>query len=282
MFDKMRIFINQAMLDFKVPEVEVVLALDPYEKSWRHEAYPLYKGNRPEAIVNKAFIKQNMVSLCDALGNHLRFIPCGAENAEADDVIATLTKDAQAQDITTIIYSTDADFIQLLSDNVHQYRPLGNAYYVTLPGELKIAHASVWCESPEHFLQLSVLTGQAGKDGIYHIKCPDEIPEGKRRPPFGVKAAQKVIDAAADIGEYVLEKFGEECLCRYERNDRLINFKNVPEAIKASVLETFLSAKDCRPGKCTLCAFVKEFAPYSEMDRDDIQDLGGLYNTCII
>jgi hypothetical protein len=56
----------------------------------------------------------------------------------------------------------------------------------------------------------------------------------------------------------------------------------VPEVIKASVLETFLSAKDCRPGKCMLCDFVKEFAPYSEMDKDDIQDLGELYNTCII
>ncbi len=85
----------------------------------RTEALPEYKAERDP-------MPDDMELQLDALDDWLEaaglFSWC-AEGVEADDVIGTLTRQAEAAGLPVVIASSDKDFFQLINPNVHLLNP---------------------------------------------------------------------------------------------------------------------------------------------------------------
>ncbi len=93
----------------------------------RVEMYEAYKANRdetPEAIkIAVPYIEDILKAM---------HIPIMVKNGyEADDVIGTLSKQAEKEGYKTFMVTPDKDFAQLVSDNIFMYRPVFGGGYET-------------------------------------------------------------------------------------------------------------------------------------------------------
>jgi DNA polymerase I len=93
----------------------VAVAFDAGKQTFRHAVYEEYKGTRqktPSELSEQFPLVKDVLA---AFG-----IPAlELENYEADDIIGTLSRLADAAGIQTLIVSGDKDLLQLVSDNVH-------------------------------------------------------------------------------------------------------------------------------------------------------------------
>ncbi len=110
------------------------VAFDPSGPTFRHEAYKPYKAQReetPEAIrfavpIIKDILKAYNIPVIEVKG------------FEADDVIGTLAKQSQQMEgIETYMMTPDKDYGQLVSPNVHIYKPRHDGGFDTI-GEKEI------------------------------------------------------------------------------------------------------------------------------------------------
>ncbi|MFD0937369.1 5'-3' exonuclease H3TH domain-containing protein, partial [Methylobacterium trifolii] len=93
------------------------IVFDKSEGSFRKELYPEYKGHRPDAPDD---LKRQMPLMRDAVrafGLHA----IEMERYEADDLIATYTRQAEARGAGVIIVSSDKDLMQLVGPLVRFY-----------------------------------------------------------------------------------------------------------------------------------------------------------------
>jgi len=105
----MMTMLKSLLADYQPRYAAVVF--DVKGKTFRHDLYPDYKANRqpmPKALYMQI---QHTHQMVQALG-----FPLLMENGvEADDVIGTLAKQAEAAGIRTLIFSADKDFAQLVN-----------------------------------------------------------------------------------------------------------------------------------------------------------------------
>ena len=94
-----------------------LVAFDAGKTTFRHSKYSEYKGGRqktpPELSEQFPYIRQ----LLDAY--HIKRYEL--DNYEADDIIGTLSRQADEEDFETIIITGDRDLTQLATDNVTIY-----------------------------------------------------------------------------------------------------------------------------------------------------------------
>lgn len=121
-------------------ENKMVLCLDN-KVTWRHTYYELnkpktpdyigmkYKGNRvKDEEIPWDSIYESMNNICEALKEHSDLYVVKVDNAEADDIIAVLSKKFKNQE-TVWVLSPDKDFVQLQVHNqVAIYDPLKSAF----------------------------------------------------------------------------------------------------------------------------------------------------------
>lgn len=97
--------------------IALLVAFDAGKTTFRHSKYSEYKGGRqstpPELSEQFPYIRQ----LLDTY--HIKHYEL--ENYEADDIIGTLSKEANDQGFETIIVTGDRDLTQLATDNVTIY-----------------------------------------------------------------------------------------------------------------------------------------------------------------
>ncbi|MBW2140677.1 MAG: DNA polymerase I [Deltaproteobacteria bacterium] len=102
----------------KKPEF-MVLAFDAKGPTFRHQIFSEYKANRPpmpqELIQQQDYIRR----ITDAF----KLPRLETTGLEADDLIATLATQAQAQGVEVVIVAADKDFYQILSEGVTMYDP---------------------------------------------------------------------------------------------------------------------------------------------------------------
>jgi DNA polymerase-1 len=106
----------------------VMVAWDSREKTFRHQEFEAYKAQRkpmPEALAEQWPVFQE---LAEAFG----FVNLVVPGHEADDILATLAREAEAEGRDTFIVTGDRDALQLASEHV---RIMANARGVT---EVKI------------------------------------------------------------------------------------------------------------------------------------------------
>ena len=112
----------QSLLDDYQPMYAAVV-FDVRGKKFRHELYPEYKANRsptPEALVAQIPLTYEVVQ---AMGFPLLM----KSGVEADDVIGTLAKQAEAAGMHTFIFSSDKDFAQLVNASITLINSMKNA-----------------------------------------------------------------------------------------------------------------------------------------------------------
>lgn len=110
------------------------VAFDPKGGTFRHELYKEYKAQReetPEVIresvpVIKQILEAYRIPVLEVAG------------FEADDVIGTLSKKADAKGITTYMMTPDKDYCQLVTDRALIYRPKygNNGYEIMGPAQV--------------------------------------------------------------------------------------------------------------------------------------------------
>ena len=159
-------------------------------KTFRHEIYPEYKAQRdkqPEDITNavpyiKAILKAYRIPVVE--------VP----NYEADDVIGTLSRMAEAEDFTTYMMTPDKDYGQLVTPKVFMYRPplKGEGFEVRGPEQVCERYG---IQDPSQVIDLLALEGDSS----------DNIPGC---PGVGEKTAAKLIQQFGSV-ENLLEHTDE-------------------------------------------------------------------------
>ena len=144
----------------------------------RTELYEAYKANRdatPEAIkIAVPYIEEILRAM------HIPIMV--KEGFEADDVIGTLSKQAEKEGYKTYMVTPDKDFAQLVSDNIFMYKPrFGGGYDIWGVEEVK---QNFEVENPLQVIDFLGMMGDAS----------DNIPG---LPGVGEKTAKKFI---ADFG----------------------------------------------------------------------------------
>ncbi|TCP69046.1 DNA polymerase I [Baia soyae] len=107
-----------AMMLLKVLEEEkpthMLVAFDEGKDTFRHEFYQEYKGKRdktPGELTGQFPLIKEVLDACQ-----IRYY--GLAGYEADDIIGTLSKMADAEEMETLIVSGDKDLFQLVTDQV--------------------------------------------------------------------------------------------------------------------------------------------------------------------
>ncbi len=176
----------------------LAVIFDKSSKSFRNEIYPQYKAQRPDApadlVPQFGLIRQATVAFNVACIEQ--------DNYEADDLIATYARQAEAAGATVRIVSSDKDLMQLVSDKV--------ALYDTMKDK-EIGRDEViekFGVPPEKVIEVQALAGNS----------VDNIPGV---PGIGVKTGAQLIEEYGDL-ETLLARAGE--IKQPKRREKLIEF----------------------------------------------------------
>ena len=154
----------------------VAVIFDSARESFRNEIFPEYKANRPDPpdelipqfpLVRDATRAFNVECL-------------ERPGFEADDLIATYTRRAQADGFDVMIVSSDKDLMQLVSDRVSMFDALKNRKIG--PAEVK----EKFGVGPERVVDVQALAGDS----------TDNVPGV---PGIGVKTAAQLIQTYGDL-----------------------------------------------------------------------------------
>ena len=151
------------------------VAWDTSAPTPRHEKFPAYKAHRDEMPEELAAAIPHVKRLCQAF--HIPMLEI--DGYEADDLIGTLAKRADAEGFDTYMVTPDKDFAQLLSDHIFMWKPgrKGTDHEVIGVPQLP----EIWgVKEPHEIIDLLGLMG----DSV------DNIPGV---PGIGPKTAQKLI-----------------------------------------------------------------------------------------
>ena len=187
----------------------IAVIFDKSSKSFRNEIYPQYKAHRPDApadlVPQFGLIRQATVAFNVACIEQ--------DNYEADDLIATYARQAEAAGATVRIVSSDKDLMQLVTDNV--------ALYDTMKDK-EIGRDEViekFGVPPEKVIEVQALAG----DSV------DNIPGV---PGIGVKTGAQLIEEYGDLE--TLLALAEE-IKQPKRREKLIEFADQARVSKQLV-----------------------------------------------
>ncbi|MBQ2661456.1 MAG: DNA polymerase I [Clostridia bacterium] len=93
----------------------LLVAFDMHGKTFRHDSFADYKAGRkatPDDLRTQfPMIKEVLTSMGITI--------CECERYEADDILGTIAKKAEEQDVETLIVTGDKDALQLITDKTH-------------------------------------------------------------------------------------------------------------------------------------------------------------------
>jgi len=179
----------------------MAVIFDASRKNFRNDIYPEYKANRdapPEelrpqfALIREATVAFGLPSI-------------ELEGYEADDLIATYAREAEAQGIETIVVSSDKDLMQLVREHVYMFDPMKDL--VIGPDEVM----DKFGVTPDKVVDVQSLAGDS----------TDNVPGV---PGIGVKTAALLLDEYGDL-DTLLERAGE--IKQNKRRENLIEFADL-------------------------------------------------------
>jgi len=158
----------------------VVVAFDKSRQTFRTEQYADYKAGRARTPDEFAGQLPLVKEVLDAL--RIRFVEL--EGYEADDIIATIATQADAQGVEVLICSGDRDTFQLVSDNVTILYPVRGVSEVWRLGPAQVEEK--YLVPPRLYSDLAALVGESS----------DNLPGV---PGVGPKTAAKWITQFGDL-----------------------------------------------------------------------------------
>ena len=218
---------------------ELVICCDG-RKYWRKEYFEYYKGsrkkNRDASDLDWKLIFDTLSEMREDIGTHFPWRVVHVDRAEADDVIAVMTKWLQDNQLIqqglveetqkVLILSSDKDFKQLqLYPTVKQWSPMQKKYITASKQEIR------------DFMVEHIVKGDTG-DGVPNILSKDDV--------FMIGERQKAMSAKR-LAEFI--ENGESA-CRtdeekrnYARNQTLVDFFFIPQDVQTTIIDTYLSNK---------------------------------------
>ena len=97
----------------------IAVAFDPSTPTFRHEYYPEYKAQREAQPEDITFAIPWIKKILSAM--HIPIIEI--DGFEADDVIGTISKQAEKEGFIVYMVTPDKDYGQLVSENIFMYKP---------------------------------------------------------------------------------------------------------------------------------------------------------------
>lgn len=200
---------------------ELIICSDSYNY-WRKEMFPFYKANRKKSRDASIFdwnaIFKTINKIKREIKDNFPYHYIEIHTAEADDIIATLTKE-YCNNEKILIISGDKDFVQLQKyPNVSQYSTITKSWIKE--------------SNPKNFLLEKILTGDGG-DGIPNFLSDDDtfVNTQKRQK----RLTKKKIDA------FMNSKNPQSILTEteyrgYMRNRYLIDFDYIPDDLQKKIL----------------------------------------------
>ena len=171
--------------DVGVTPTHLAVIFDYSSTTFRKEIYPLYKANRsapPEDLIPQFGLIRHATRAFN--------LPCiETEGFEADDIIATYARQAEAVGADVTIVSSDKDLMQLLTANVHMYDAMKDKQ-IGIPDVIE-----KWGVAPEKMIDLQAMTGDS----------TDNVPG---IPGIGPKTAAQLLEEFGDL-ETLLARAGE-------------------------------------------------------------------------
>jgi hypothetical protein len=214
-------------VQFKKKYGKVVICCDS-GSYWRRAVFPLYKANRKKERdatgLDWNLIFATLQKIREELMQFFPYKVLRVDQAEADDIIAVLTK-RYASSEAILIVSSDKDFGQLqYLPNVEQYSPIKKRFVRT--------------DNPQKYLLEHIMTGDRS-DGIPNFLSADDcLARGVRQTPLSTKKLEAWLEMPVDkiCGTDTL-KHG------FDRNKQLIDFDAIPEDVSSSIVEAFDAAQ---------------------------------------
>jgi DNA polymerase-1 len=165
---------------------------DAKGKTFRDDVYPAYKANREAMPDELTFQVQALHEAIRAMGWPLLVV----EGVEADDVIGTLTKQAEAEGTRVVISTGDKDMAQLVSPAVTLVNTMSNETLDEASVEKKFG------VKPERFIDYLTLIG----DSIDNIPGVEKVgPKTACKWLMQYGTLDEVIRHADEIGGLVGE-----------------------------------------------------------------------------
>jgi hypothetical protein len=195
-------------------------------KYWRKEVFPFYKSHRKKDRDASSIDWKAIFDIAGGIKEELKsFLPykvLDVEGAEADDIIAVLTKRFSPTE-KVLILSSDKDYVQLqkYGKNVQQYSPIMKRFIHT--------------DSPNQYIKEHIIRGDKG-DGIPNFLSPDEtFVKGDRQRTINSKklAEWTKFDNYEDFCTTDTMKRG------FQRNRILVDFDYIPDKIVDEINRKF-------------------------------------------
>ncbi|MCT4575031.1 MAG: DNA polymerase I [Alphaproteobacteria bacterium] len=188
---------------------KIVVVFDAARKNFRNDIYADYKANRgatPEELIPQFPIIREAVDAFNI--PHVEM-----EGYEADDLIATYSKEASKQGIETVIVSSDKDLMQLVGDGVYMFDSMKSK---TIKEEQVFEKFGV---TPDKVIDVQALAGDSS----------DNVPgvEG-----IGVKTGAQLINEYGSL-ENLLDRASE--IKQNKRREKLIRDSELAKISKQLV-----------------------------------------------
>jgi DNA polymerase-1 len=185
------------LVDDMMPD-HVAVVFDTSRQTFRSDIYPDYKANRsapPEELIPQfALVREATTALSLPMMEAAGF--------EADDLIATYAVMAEAENMETIIVSSDKDLMQLVRGDVTMLDPMKQRRIGVAEVEEKFG------VTPDKVVDVQALAGDSS----------DNVPGV---PGIGIKTAAELINIYGDL-DSLLERAGE--IKQPKRRENLIEY----------------------------------------------------------
>jgi DNA polymerase-1 len=199
----------------------IVVAFDVSRRSFRTEQYSAYKATRSETPTDF----KGQVSLVQEVLAALQIPVVEKEGFEADDVLATLARQATASGMQVLICSGDRDAFQLVNDNVTVLYPKrGVSELARMDPAAVTARYAV---GPEHYRGIAAMVGETS-DNLAGVPGVGEKTAAKWINQFGDfdGVVEHVDQIKGKVGDSLREHLGA-VLRNYELN-RLVDDLDLP------------------------------------------------------
>ena len=235
-------FANQVfqLIDDEKPDY-LVAAFDSKGKNFRHELYTDYKANRSEMPDEIQTQLPYLWELLEAM--NIPILRVGG--VEADDIIGTVAKMCDKENLQCNIVSGDKDFMQLINDKTFLYAPQARKRAKEIFDKKKVLEK--WGVGPEHIIDLLGLMGDSS----------DNVPGVQG---VGPKTAQKLIQDFGSI-ENIYEEIDN--ISNEKMREKLLNSKD--NALLSKQLVTILT-------DVKIDATIDDFEK-REMDSSKLEDI---------
>lgn len=203
---------------------------------WRKDYFKYYKSNRKKMREASKYDWNMIFDGLDKVRNELEdFFPyklLRVERAEADDIIATMCKYFQENELIekglitepqkVLILSGDKDFLQLQKyPNISQYSPKNKKF--------------IYSDSPEDYLIEHVIKGDDG-DGIPNVLSSDDtfFDADKRQTVMSKKRFEAILEQVKS------DNFIDETVKRnWQRNKQMIDLTMIPEDVENNIVQNY-------------------------------------------